>query len=165
MGINPPPPPSPTKTPSAEPGLHDTAGSTSRRPSGSRVGSRAAVQALQAFTSLVTLTLGDAHAQRLAEGEQAAAELSAVQALDALQKLAVQRPQEPQASAAGDNAGGRAVSVCGQLFAWCFEHACDISSMPVTRPILSIHDCRLKALLLPSGCELQELYFALVAAT
>lgn len=91
--------------------MHVTTGSSSRRPSGSRVGSRAAVEALQAFTSLVTLTLGDAHAQRLAEGEQAAAELSAVQALDALQKLAVQQPQQPQACAAGAHAGWRAVTV------------------------------------------------------
>ncbi|KAL3144835.1 hypothetical protein ABBQ38_001942 [Trebouxia sp. C0009 RCD-2024] len=82
------------------------AGSSSRRPSGSRVGSATAVEALKAFTCLVTATLGDAHAQQLAVGEQAQAELSAEEALGALQKLALPR-QEPAADPAEDVAGAQ----------------------------------------------------------
>ena len=88
-------------------------GSGSRRPSGSRVGSSAAVEALKALTSLVTATLGDAHAQQLAVGQQAQAELSVEQALDALQKLAVEQ-QHPQAYPAEDKAGGTSI-VSGQV--------------------------------------------------
>lgn len=80
-------------------------GSSSRQPSGSRVGSATAVEALKAFTCLVTATLGDAHAHQLAVGEQAQVELSAEEAFGALQKLALQR-QEPAADPIEDIAGG-----------------------------------------------------------
>ncbi len=55
------------------------------------MGSESVVEALQAFTSAVTATLGDLHAQAIAESEQAHAELSTQEALTALSKLAVQR--------------------------------------------------------------------------
>ncbi|KAL3144083.1 hypothetical protein ABBQ32_003877 [Trebouxia sp. C0010 RCD-2024] len=82
------------------------AGSSSRQPSGSRVGSATAVEALKAFTCLVTATLGDAHAHQLAVGEQAQVELSAEEAFGALQKLALQR-QEPAADPIEDIAGAQ----------------------------------------------------------
>lgn len=72
------------------------------------MGSATAVEALKAFTCLVTATLGDAHAQQLAVGEQAQAELSAEEALGALQKLALPR-QEPAADPAEDVAGEQGV--------------------------------------------------------
>jgi len=59
------------------------------------VGSESVVEALQAFTSIVTATLGDLHAQAIAESEQAQAELSAQEALTALSKLAIQRQGRP----------------------------------------------------------------------
>ncbi|DBA68248.1 TPA: hypothetical protein ACH3X2_013864 [Trebouxia sp. C0005] len=68
-----------------------SAGGSSKRPSGSKVGSESVVEGLQAFTSIVTATLGDLHAQAIAESEQAQAELSAQEALTALSKLAIQR--------------------------------------------------------------------------
>ncbi|DBA77508.1 hypothetical protein WJX77_009976 [Trebouxia sp. C0004] len=70
-------------------------GGSSKRPSGSKVGSESVVEALQAFTSVVTATLGDLHAQVIAESEQAQAELSAQQALTALSKLAMQQQGRP----------------------------------------------------------------------
>lgn len=74
------------------------------------------MEALRAFTCLVTATLGDAHAKQLAQGQQAQAELSAEQALHALQKLAVQQHQQPRVYAAEDNAGVRAVVVGCDVF-------------------------------------------------
>jgi len=59
------------------------------------VGSESVVEALQAFTSVVTATLGDLHAQAIADSEQAQAELSAQEALTALSKLAVQQQGRP----------------------------------------------------------------------
>ena len=62
------------------------------------MGSESVVEALQAFTSIVTATLGDVHAQAIAESEQAQAELSAPEALTALSKLAVQQQGRPASS-------------------------------------------------------------------
>lgn len=59
------------------------------------MGSESVVEALQAFTSVVTATLGDLHAQAIAESEQAQAELSAQEALSALSKLAMQQQGRP----------------------------------------------------------------------
>ncbi len=55
------------------------------------MGSGAVVEALQAFTALVTATLADAHAQAIVDAEQVPVELSAQDALTALSKLAVQQ--------------------------------------------------------------------------
>lgn len=87
------------------------AGSHNSRPSGRRVSSSATVEALKAFTCLVTTALGDAHACNLAEREQAEAELSAEGALTALQKLAVQQCQQPQAHGTKAEAGGNSLPV------------------------------------------------------
>ncbi|KAL0049229.1 hypothetical protein WJX82_009193 [Trebouxia sp. C0006] len=75
------------------------AGGSSKRPSGSKVGSESVVEALQAFTSVVTATLGDLHAKAVAESEQPQAELSAQEALTALSKLAIQRQGHPTPTA------------------------------------------------------------------
>lgn len=95
--------------------------SSSRRPSGSRVGSATAGEALRAFTCLVTTTLGDSHAQQHAVAEQAlSAHLSAEEALNALQKLALQQ-QEPAAGPAEEAAGEGTVIVSqyvASLLAW-----------------------------------------------
>lgn len=75
------------------------------------MGSEAVVEALQAFTSIVTATLGDAHAQAAAEAEQAQAELSPQEALSALSMLALR--QQGLATASADvQQGEQAVSFC-----------------------------------------------------
>lgn len=122
-------------------------GSGSRRPSGSRVGSSAAVEALRTLTCLVTATLGDAHAQQLAVGQQAQAELSAEQALDALQKLAVEQ-QHPQAYLAEDKACGRSLAVSQH----CERPGCLLSCFTTTAITL----CASPTAILPSMCEKQS---------
>ncbi len=62
------------------------------------MGSESVLEALQAFTSVVTATLGDLHAKAVAESEQPQAELSAQEALTALSKL-VQRQGHPTPTA------------------------------------------------------------------
>ena len=79
-------------------------GASNKRPSGSRVGSATAVEAIQAFTCIVTATLGDAHAQAMAQAEQAQAHLSAQEALNALQKLVTQHRGHPAVVSQGGNA-------------------------------------------------------------
>ena len=59
------------------------------------MGSESVVEALQAFTSVVTATLGDLHAQAIADSEQAQAELSAQEALTALSNLAIPQQGRP----------------------------------------------------------------------
>ena len=83
------------------------------------MGSATAVEAIKGFTCLVTTTLGDAQAQQLAGGEQAEAELSAEEALEALQRLTLPR-REPPADPAEDTPGGGGQSGQGmdRFLAW-----------------------------------------------
>ena len=88
-------------------------GGSGKQPSGNKVGSEAVVEALQAFTGIVTATLGDAHAQATAEAEQAQAELSPQEALNALSTLALR--QQGLATALNEaQQGEQAVSFCNR---------------------------------------------------
>ena len=82
----------------------DAGGAASRKASGSRAGSTAAVEALHSFSLIVCATLGDAQANARMEPAAASAELSASDALSALQQMALQQ-QSPSQPAANPQTG------------------------------------------------------------
>ena len=78
----------------------------SKKASGSRAGSTAVVEAVHSFSLIVCTTLGDAQANACMEPAAAQAELSASDALSALQHRALQQ-QSPSQPAASNQTGTR----------------------------------------------------------